>query len=283
MTLRNIPARRGIVEPPRQTPIHQRAPSAAAALSASLLCAACALNPGEIPSPSLLPADDASTAAITTGSIASSPTPAAGAARSPASASLSEAARLRALGRKEEAAGLLEQAAAAEPGNHDVKVSRGLIALEMGRLDEARKILTDAEASGPPDWRVLSGLGSVHAAEGRQKDAQTAYAKALRLKPDHPSILNNLALSYALDGKRERAEAILRRAAADGTALPQTKQNLALLLGLQGRKDEASRIAQAVLPKPKAEANMGYLEELRASIKVSKADDPKPTRTAAVD
>lgn len=248
-------------------------------LTASLMISGCAMQPNSLMPASLLPTENA-TGAIETGSIAAAApadaaTQTSSAAVGTAEAVLKEASRLRALKRNEEALTLLSDAAQKFPENHALKVSQGLLALETGKLSKAKKHLKAAVDTGPADWRALSGLGSVYAAEGKQTEAQQAFAKALRLNPDHPSILNNLALSYALDGKRKRAEAILRRVTADDTATPQATQNLALLLGLEGRKDEASRIAKAVLPEPKADANIGYLEELRATVRTSRAD-PKP-------
>ncbi|MEO1205350.1 MAG: tetratricopeptide repeat protein [Pseudomonadota bacterium] len=256
----------------------------AATLAATLLLTACAMTPDNLGLPASL-APDPNTSGIETGSIGNTAvdpfgfnpdtTPQNTADKSGTPDVLEEVARLRALNRQPEALALLEQATSKATATLAMRLSHGLLALEVGNLADARQILKKAAKSDPPNWRVLSGLGSVYAAEGKQSDAQKAFAQALRLKPDHPSILNNLALSYALDGKRDRAEAILRRAAADTTANPQAKQNLALLLGLEGRKKEASKFAEAVLPKPKADANLGYLEELRATVKISKDERAK--------
>lgn len=283
-------------------PATGRVGSTVAALSAGLLLSACAGSTDLAGITEPLSSDTAlapaSTGSIKTGALTS---PATGSrAGTPSQADVAEAprrntrtsktgksnvlaevSRLRALNRRPQALALLDETAAAGKGTPESRLTHGLLALELGKLSKARKLLEHANETDPPNWRILSGLGSVYAAEGNQAKAQKAFAQALRLKPDHPSILNNLALSYALDGKQQRAEAVLRRAVADGTADPQAKQNLALLLGLEGRKTEAVSIAETVMPKPAAEANLGYLEKLRSSVKVSKDERPNKKVRAA--
>ncbi|MEO1543370.1 MAG: tetratricopeptide repeat protein, partial [Pseudomonadota bacterium] len=183
----------------RRTPT---APVITLIASVSLLVSACAMNTDNLGLPTSL-APMSETGTIETGSVANAAThplqsPATAAstttstkARSKTAGVLDEVARLRALGRRSEALALLEDATKKNTATPEMRVSHGLLALEVGKLEEARRILRAAEKKEPANWRVLSGLGSVYAAEGKQPEAQKAFAKALRLKPDHPSILNN--------------------------------------------------------------------------------------------
>lgn len=187
-----------------------------------------------------------------------------------------ESRALRAAGKKEQALALLDRTPDADSDPALIK-ERGLLALELGQISHAEDLLTKSKAADATDWRVLSGLGAALSADGKQKEAQAEFTQALALAPEHPSILNNLALSYALDGKHDEAERLLRRASVTTQSEPQTRQNLALILGLKGNIAEARKVSAAVLPPDATNANVSYMEGLKAkNTSVSRAE-PEPS------
>jgi len=157
----------------------------------------------------------------------------------------------------------LERGLAEHPGDRDLAREAGLVALELGHTDKARTSLELAIDPKQPDWQSISALGTALAASGKQSQAQTQFKKALALKPGHRPTLNNLALSYALDGKLAEAEKTLKAAGVSEAASPrQMKENMALVMALAGKYDDAEKLAAAVLPKAKAQANMVYVRSL---------------------
>jgi Flp pilus assembly protein TadD len=191
-------------------------------------------------------------------------------------AALAYAKALRAAGAKTEASAVLETTAKAKPGDRQVALERGLIALELGDAANAEPLLRAAFDPKTPDWRLHSALGAALASRGKQPEAQAQFAKALELAPDQPSVLNNLALSYALDGKTAEAEKLLRKAAADKASTDgnRVQQNLALVLGLGGKYAESRAAAEAALPAAKVGDNVAYLQKL-AEARASATANPK--------
>jgi Flp pilus assembly protein TadD len=187
-----------------------------------------------------------------------------------------ESRALRAAGKKEEALSLLDKAPDSDTDPGLIK-ERGFVALELGKIDRAKDLLTKSKDADATDWRVLSALGAALSADGKQKEAQAEFTKALALAPEHPSILNNLALSYALDGKHAEAERLLRRASVTTQSEPQTRQNLALILGLKGNIAEARKVSAAVLPPDAANANVSYMEGLKAKNTTVSRAEPEPS------
>lgn len=183
-----------------------------------------------------------------------------------------EARALRSIGKKDEALALLDKSPERDKDAALLR-ERGMLALELGKAERAKDLLTRSQNGSAPDWHVYSALGAALSATGKQPEAQAEFAKALALAPDHPAILNNLALSYALDGKHDEAERMLRKASSAAESEPQAKQNLALLLGLNGNIDEARQVSSTVLPPDASNANVNYLEKLKAGgTKVSAVD-----------
>ena len=198
-------------------------------------------------------------------------------------AAIAYAKALRTSGAKIDAVAVLAASAKAKPGDRQLALERGLLALELGDAAAAETHLRAAHDPKAPDWRLHSALGAALASRGKQPEAQAQFAKALTLAPDHPSVLNNLALSYALDGKTAEAEKLLRRAAAlkamtDGNRLD---QNLALVLGLSGKYAEARTAAETQLPAAKASDNVAYLKQLAGARAAAASIGPARKEAAA--
>jgi Flp pilus assembly protein TadD len=200
-----------------------------------------------------------------------------------AAAAIAYAKALRTSGAKTDAMLVLATSAKAKPGDRQLALERGLLALELGDAAAAETHLRTAHDPKAPDWRLHSALGAALATRGKQAEAQAQFAKALTLAPDHPSVLNNLALSYALDGKTMEAEKLLRKAAALKvmTDTSRLDQNLALVLGLSGKYAESRTAAETQLPAAKASDNVAYLKQLAGARAAAAAIGPGHKEAAA--
>ncbi|MBN9061030.1 MAG: hypothetical protein BGP06_01100 [Rhizobiales bacterium 65-9] len=177
-------------------------------------------------------------------------------------ASINYARALRAIGQREQAVAVLEQAAARQPNDLQVLGAYGKALADAGRLREALDILGKAHLPEKPDWRILSAMGVVSDKLGEHEAAQRYYQAALNIAPGEPSILSNLGFSYALARRLPEAEATLRQAAEGAKNDPRIRQNLVLVLGLQGKFDEAEKIARTDLPAEDVRQNMAYLKSM---------------------
>lgn len=174
---------------------------------------------------------------------------------------LNYAKNLKALGDKQHAMIILEQAVQIHTKDTELAGEYGRLALEMDKTTVAERYLEFADNATKPDWRIVSARGTVLAKQGRYKDAIPFYERALALKPGQSSLLNNLALANAAAGDAGKAEAILRQAAKTDQSL-KIQQNLALVLGLQGKYDESRTAVAAALPADAASANTDYLRRM---------------------
>ncbi|HJU32432.1 MAG TPA: tetratricopeptide repeat protein [Hyphomicrobiaceae bacterium] len=193
-----------------------------------------------------------------------------------AQAAINFAKNLKALGEKQQALAVLQQASVFHGTNRALNAEYGRLALEFDQISVAQKLLQQADDPARPDWRVISARGTVLAKQGIYRDAIAFYERARAVAPNEPSILNNLALAHAMLGEPEKAEPLLKQAAALGDHNQRVSQNLALVLGLQGKYDEAKLAAARDLPAENAAANVDYVRSL---VKL----EPKPLMTAATE
>jgi Flp pilus assembly protein TadD len=147
---------------------------------------------------------------------------------------ISYSRRLKAAGKLDAAAAVLEASASRQPDDRTLLVERGMLALERGDTERAQSLLLKSEPKEAKDWRALSALGVASSSNGDQAKAQAYFKQALAVSPNNPAVLNNLALSYVLDKKVERAEGLLRQASSRDSSPPQVTQNLMLVAALQG-------------------------------------------------
>lgn len=169
---------------------------------------------------------------------------------------------LRKIGSNEEAVGVMQKTAAANPGNGDVNLEYGKVLVESGRAFEAVRYLETAVAKSPTDWRALSAYGVALDQIGEHDDARTKYDRALAFAPGDVMLLNNKGLSYALDGNLGKARTTLRQAATNAGADSRVRQNLALVLALSGEMREAERLARSDLPPMVADNNIDVYRQL---------------------
>jgi Flp pilus assembly protein TadD len=175
---------------------------------------------------------------------------------------LNFARNLKAMGEKQRALAVLQQAAIFGGDNRELASEYGRLALDLDQVQLAGRLLAAADDPVNPDWRVISARGTVLAKQGKYAEAIPFYDRALALAHDQPSLLSNLALATAMSGDPARAEQLLRRAeTVDGNS-PKIRQNLALVLGLQGKYDEAKLIAARDIPMQTATENTTFLRQV---------------------
>ena len=195
-------------------------------------------------------------------------------------AALSFARNLKAMGEKQKAASVLQQASVLHSNDAELNGEYGRLALELDQVKLAGKLLEAADDPTKPDWKVISARGTVLAKQGKYKDAIPFYERALTLAQNHPSLLNNLALAHAMSGDPKKAEELLRQAAQSGSRSPKVNQNLALVLGLQGRYDEAKQVASQDISPDNAQSNSNYVRSMvRLDAKAAPGGTAKPFAT----
>jgi Flp pilus assembly protein TadD len=169
---------------------------------------------------------------------------------------------LKALGEKQKAFSILQQASVLHGSNAELASEYGRMALDFDQINVASRLLEIADSPTNPDWKVISARGTVLAKQGLYKDAIPFYERALALAPNQTSILNNLALANAMSGDAQKAEDILRQVADKDAGAPKVKQNLALVLGLQGKYDEAKSVGGSTLTADAAAENSDYVRKM---------------------
>lgn len=191
---------------------------------------------------------------------------------------LNYAKDLKALGQRQQALEVLQQASLYHGQDREFASEYGRLALEVDQIGIAKQMLAIADDPTAPDWHVVSARGTVLAKEGKYRDAIPLYEKALKLSADQPSVMNNLALAHAMNGDAARAEEILRRLESTGGSA-KTRQNLALVLSLQGKFDEAAQVSAKDLGPEGSQQNAEYM---RRMVKVQQASDwATSTRTGS--
>ena len=179
-----------------------------------------------------------------------------------AQTALNYARNLKAMGDKQQALSVLQQASAFNGGHRGIMSEHGRLALELDQVDVAQKLLEQADDPGNPDWKTISARGTLLAKQGRYRDAIPLYERALGLAPGQASVLNNLALAHAMEGNADKAEQLLKQAAEAGGHKARVNQNLALVLGLQGKYDEAKVTGARVMSADSAASNVEYLQRI---------------------
>lgn len=201
-------------------------------------------------------------------------------------AALSYARNLKALGERQKALAVLQQASVTHSDDPELAGEYGRLALDLDQIKVAGKLLEVADNPAKPDWRVISARGTVLAKQGQYKEAIPFYERALTLSENQPSVLNNLALAHALSGDPKKAEELLRQAEAAGGSqgAAKVRQNLALVLGLQGKYDEAKAIAAKDLPADSVSSNNEYVRRMvRLDPKAAPAPEPQPFATTTAE
>jgi Flp pilus assembly protein TadD len=166
---------------------------------------------------------------------------------------LRRAETLRLAGADIEALGVLAAAHRHYPDHGGVQSAYGRLALAMGHDDLAAGLLETAVAANPGDWRALSAQGVLEWRSGRTVEGRGALVKARTVSAEDSAALNNLAVSYLLEARAAEAASLLRQALASPSLNPvhagRIRRNLAVALAVQGNFTEADRLAQMKLPR----------------------------------
>ena len=171
-------------------------------------------------------------------------------------ATLNYARNLKAMGRKQDALGVLQAGYLYNAEKTEYVSEYGRLALDLGQISTAAQLLEKADDPTKPDWRVASARGTVLAKQGQYKESIPFYERAREMAPSQSSVLSNLAMAFAMDGQAAKAEELLRQAQQSGSAAdPRVKQNLALVLQLQGKKAEAQQLTGEGEAQPAATAS----------------------------
>ena len=130
-------------------------------------------------------------------------------------------------GQLAEAAGLYEQALAADPAHPDARRMLGLVAFQQERVEDAEKLLREAKRTAPDNPKIYDNLAVVLHAQGRIGDALPELRRAVELAPTNPLFLLNLGNLLAEMERRTEAVDAFRRAAAAAPRNADLQQRLA--------------------------------------------------------
>ena len=180
-------------------------------------------------------------------------------------ARLGAAGALRALGRQEEAIGLLSQLAATRGATGGVHVALGDGLKALGRLEEAVSAYDAAIAAAEPNdvpWSTFFARGVALDGAGHWDDAKADLRRALDAAPEEPNILNYLGTAMAKRG--ETLSEALRLVEAAAAAKPDSGRiadNVGWVLHRMGRYHRAVHYmerAVSLLPgDPAANEHLG--------------------------
>lgn len=200
-----------------------------------------------------------------------------------AEAALSYAKNLKALGQKQQALMVLQQASLFHGGDRRIASEYGRLALDLDQVGVAAQLLEAADDPSKPDWRVVAARGTVLAKQGRYSDAIPFYQRALTLAPGQPSVLNNLALAHTMSGNAAKGEELLRQAAGTQGASPKVRENLALVLGVSGKYEESKQVASSVMPVATASADIDLLRRMTNKPGVAAPAQDAPVNLATTE
>lgn len=148
----------------------------------------------------------------------------------------------------------------AEPGRSDsggafadFTDARRLLA--SGRLDEAAELAKRGLAQYPNSVAGLNLLGVICNQQGKFEEAQAQFQRALKIAPDSVETLVNLATSLAAQNKDDVAEQTLRRVLRLQPASKTANYNLAALL-LRHNRARAAVAHLLQIPSPDQPARM---------------------------
>ena len=153
-----------------------------------------------------------------------------------------------------------DEGAARHPASETV--SRGEAALAGGELDEAIGLFREALEEDGADARALLDLGLALELQNRYADAEAAYRQAIEVDPEFPEALNNLGLLLRDTDRSVDAQPILERAVAARPPFGEAWLNLAMTreeLGDASGAEEAYRRAIELRSEDAlARTNYGY-------------------------
>ena len=113
-----------------------------------------------------------------------------------------------ALGRHDEAIGLVERARELDPLAHRMDVATTL--LRAGRYDDALRLARDAVELDPVHDRAVATLGWAYLLSGRNSEGLAQLEHAVSISPKNTMWLGQLGAAYGIAGKPTKAGEVLR-------------------------------------------------------------------------
>lgn len=141
----------------------------------------------------------------------------------------------------------VQQLLAEDPADIGALTAAGLLLDRMGRRAEAADMLEAASALAPDQPLLAAALGSVLARLFRSREAETALRHALALAPGAAQARGDLGVVLMRLHRHAEAEAELRRALAIEPGDIKTACNLANAILALGRQQEAVQLLEQVI------------------------------------
>jgi len=165
-----------------------------------------------------------------------------------------------AAGKVNEALGILEKAAASQPGNAALRSYYGQLCFLAGRNAEAEAAFTKALELDPRLTDARNNLGALYDATGRKDLAEKEFLKVLAdpvySSPEKAHL--NLGLLYASQGRQPEAVSQLRKSVEINPKFWRGHYELASLLDKGGQLDEAAREYEVAAPDYKGNGEYHY-------------------------
>jgi uncharacterized protein (TIGR02466 family) len=152
---------------------------------------------------------------------------------------LSEAERLEAAGRLEEAAEIYRELLRLFPDNGHLLHNFGLVLRAQTRLSEAESTLRKALTMAPDEASFHNSLGVVLQDQGHDVQAEACYRAALALRPDDPDAHYNLGLLLEESDRSIEARAVYEAAVAAAPRFARALTRIGVILSRQGASSEA--------------------------------------------
>ena len=162
-------------------------------------------------------------------------------------------------GRPQEAVGEIRKALEAQPDSAEAVTALGQALQKSGDLAEAERIYLHGVTLRPTFWGSFNKLGAFYVATTKYDKAIEAFQKAIALNPESAALHSNLGASYMRLDRFEEARAALQKS-IEIQPTNYALSNLGTCLYLLGRYEEAaSSIEKAIVLTPKNFKYRAYL------------------------
>ncbi|MBS7811374.1 tetratricopeptide repeat protein [Roseococcus pinisoli] len=170
-------------------------------------------------------------------------------------------------GRTEAAIPLLASALVQEPVHALAALNLGMALMDLGRLEDAAPHLRQAAAALPHVPEVHFRLGRLAHLRGDGEVARKGYDAALAREPGHVASLAGLAVLERRAGAKARAEALMAEALLHAPEDSGLELEYAQILRETGAEDRAAAVAEAVMAREPGlgQAGLVWVDALVAS------------------